>query len=368
MPGIAQGVSYYWQVTARDNSGLEVAGPVWRFTTNGDPPDLIVSALNTEPPGHIQPGQNVTLTAQIRNQGSGPVVNGFNVTLKADGAVIADFPVSNIIFAGGTIAVSCSWTYNSGNPSLEIAADSQSTVSETNELNNRWIALFSEVADNTAPAIVGTTPSNSAYIQQLQLIALTLADSQSAIDDAAVLSSLVVMDENQQPVAGSKSESNDTFTFIPGSLPLFDGAFQVSLIAADTLGNSQTISFTFTIDTQPPAKPVITGGTTSGGIIQPRPAQNTADQFTVNLTGTRDANTSVWINGVQFVSLASTSWSAQVNLQPGFNAFEVWLKDIAGNRGLSEWVDIQTVNAQSIVYEYNDAGRTSKIRVQSSEE
>ncbi|MBI5064185.1 MAG: Ig-like domain-containing protein [Desulfatitalea sp.] len=360
LPGLAQGNSYYWQVTARDNSGLEATGPVWRFTTNGDPPDLIVSALSTEPAGHIQPGQNVTLTAQIRNQGSGPVVDGFTVALKADGAVITDLPVSNILLAGGTTAVSRSWTYNAGNPSLEVAADSQGTVAETNEQNNRWITLLSEVADNTPPVLVSTMPSNGACLQQLQAVTFTLADSQSAIDDAAVLAGFVVSDGNQQSVAGTKSESNNTFTFTPSTLPLADGVYQVSLTALDTYGNSQALGVAFTIDTAPPAKPIITGGTVASGTIQPRPAQNISDQFAIELTGTRETGTSVWINGAQVVPVGTINWSIPLMLQPSTNTVEVWLRDQAGNQGPSDWVDISIQTSTGIQYQYNQAGRLSR--------
>ena len=43
--GLAGGRTYYWQVVARDDTGAETAGPVWRFTTLGDPPDLTVTDI-----------------------------------------------------------------------------------------------------------------------------------------------------------------------------------------------------------------------------------------------------------------------------------------------------------------------------------
>ncbi|MFZ1983122.1 MAG: right-handed parallel beta-helix repeat-containing protein, partial [Desulfatitalea sp.] len=360
VPGLTQGATYYWQVTAKDNGGLEAIGPVWHFTTNGDPPDLVVASLSTNPAGHLQAGQGVSLTAQVRNLGTGPVVDAFSVGFKVDGAVIANVPVTAIIPAGGTVPVIQSWTYSAGNPSLEVTADAQSSVAETNEQNNRLIALLSEVADNTPPAIVSTAPSNGSYLQQLQAITLTMADSQSAIDDAAVLASHVVRDGNQQPVAGTKTEANDTFTFTPNSLPMADGAYQVSLTAADIYGNTQVCGFDFTIDTQPPGKPIITGGTVASGTIQPRPTQNSSEQFIVTLTGTREAGTSVWINGTQMVAPGQADWSVQLTLQPGANATEVWLADLAGNRGVSEWVDLLMLSETGIHYQYNEAGRMKK--------
>ena len=69
---------------------------------------------------------------------------------------------------------------------------------------------------------------------------------------------------------------------------------------------------TYGLDTNPPAVPVITSQ-----------VPQTTNQSTLTLTGTKEANTSVWINGVQAVaSDASTLWSAVLNLNTeGNNSF-----------------------------------------------
>jgi CARDB/Periplasmic copper-binding protein (NosD)/Right handed beta helix region/Dockerin type I domain/Bacterial Ig-like domain len=361
MSGLNRGVTYYWQIIARDNLGLETTGPVWRFTTDGDPPDLIISQAVTDPAGHLQSGQNIILTATIQNTGGGPVVDPFAVDFKIAGVSIGTENLDQIIPVGQSLQLSRSWTYTGGDPSIEIAADSQTQVGETNEDNNRFIALLSEVADNTAPVLTGSYPADGSYLQQVQQITATLADSQGTVDDAAVIASFSVTSSGQQSIAGVVTESNDTFTFVPTVSPLPDGTYYVSLTAADTIGNTRICSFGFTVDSSPPAEPVITGGTVSSGVIQVRPVVNTTDQFVVDITGTRETGTSVWLNGILTADAGDAPWAAQVTLQSENNAFELWLQDLAGNRGESVWVDIQLESSATINYQYDAAGRTSRI-------
>lgn len=358
---LSLGSTYFWQVTARDDAGLESTGPVWRFTTNGEPPDLGISQLTTDPAGHMQAGQSVTLTAHIQNSGSGPAVDQFAVDFRVDDVSIGTVAVDQVLLAGQTVQVSQTWTYNGGNPTITVVADNLDQVTETQEANNSFSASLSAIADNTAPALVGTSPADDAALNQIQQITATLADTQSEIDHAAVAASFSVIDSGQQSIGGTVGTSDDTFIFVPGSLPLPDSTYQVSLIAADTYGNTQPYQFVFTIDNQPPEKPVITGGIVDSGTIQARPVQNASSAFVVDLTGTREAGTSVWVNGVEKVAVGDADWLTPITLSPGANAVEVWLKDRAGNQGLSEWVDIQMQTGAQVDYTYDAAGRVKRI-------
>ena len=358
---LTQGQTYYWQVIARDNHGLETTGPVWYFTTNGDPPDLIISNLIADPAGHILPGQSVTLTATVNNNGSGPVVDSFQVDFQVDDTSLGSIEVSDVLLAGSSIQLSKTWTYAGGDPVIKVIADDQHQVSETNEENNLFSALLSEVADITAPALTGTQPSDSSNLQEVLQITFTLVETQGLVDDTAVINSVVVELAGVGQVSGSVSEQNDTFTFTPATTPLPDGTYQVSLSAADSFGNSQNYNFTFTVDSQPPAKPVITGGTVTSGTIQAQPVENISNQFVIELTGTRDADTAVLVNGLEYVGIGDDPWSTQIELQPGANALEVQLKDRSGNTGEAEWVDIQMQAGDDINFEYDAAGRVKNV-------
>ncbi|MBW2368757.1 MAG: hypothetical protein JRH15_12820 [Deltaproteobacteria bacterium] len=114
-------------------------------------------------------------------------------------------------------------------------------------------------------------------------------------------------------------------------------------------------------DDTPPAKPTITGGVVASGTIQPRPDQNTANQFVITVTGAREAGTSVWVNAVQMIPEGDDDWSTQVILQPGSNTLEVWLVDLAGNQGVSEWVDVHISVEDAVRFHYNAEGRLKSV-------
>jgi hypothetical protein len=310
----------------------------------------------------LQAGTSVTLTALVTNVGSGPVVDPFKVDFLVNSASIGIASFDQVIPAGGSVQAVKTWTYAGGNPTVSVNADSLSQVSEMNEGNNRFMALLSEVADNSAPVLISHNPSSGAYLKQIQQVTATLADSQSAVNDAAVIAGFSLKNGAQQPVAGNIVENNDTFTFAPAVLPLPDGVYQVSLTASDTYGNSATYPFSFTIDTQAPSKPVITGGNVASGLVRPRPVQNTAADFMAPLQGTRGNDTSLWINGVQRVDLGAGAWSMMFSLHEGDNPLEIWCVDQAGNRSPSEWVDIRVQPTSGLLFEYDDDGRVKRIR------
>ena len=81
----------------------------------------------------------------------------------------------------------------------------------------------------------------------------------------------------------------------------------------------------------------------------------------MELTGAREAGTSVWVNNSEIASVGDTHWATQLTLMPGINSFEIWLKDLAGNQGASEWVDIDIQTGTSVQIEYNASGRVKRI-------
>ena len=270
------GTTYYWRVVARDEAGAETAGPVWHFTTLGDPPDLIISDVGWNPSSDLQAGQTITFTATVENTGSGPVVDAFQVAFYIDGNSIGSQAVNPVFHAGSSSSISRTWKTKIGNHSIEVRADSSGTVVESFKENNTLLSGLPYIIDPTPPVLVSTVPNQDASLNDLSRIEFALFDQFGIVDAAAVIASVAVIDSGNQPVGSTVSENNDHFTITPDSLPLIDDTYQVSLVAIDLAGNSQSYSFAFTVDSLDPTEPVITGGTVTGGQVQLRPAQNSS--------------------------------------------------------------------------------------------
>ena len=340
LSGLAGGATYYWQIVARDDTGAETTGPVWHFTTLGESPDLEISQVSYEPTADIVAGQSVNLSATILNSGSGPVVDTFRVIFAIDGATVESNTVSPVIAAGASQTVSVAWIAIKGNHTLTVTADSLDTVDESHEENNTLTASLPEVTDTTPPTLSAQSPAGGAMLQALESISMTLADAHGAIDDAAVIASVVLIDGDGQTVAGSTTEANDVFTFIPAGLPLADGTYTFSLVATDDSGNTAPFGITFTIDGQAPAAPTLTGGEILSGTLMVQPAANQANTATITVTGTREDDTAVYIDGSRKVTLGSGDWSTTVSLSQGDNTLEIWLRDASNNASPSVSADV----------------------------
>ncbi|CAB1059485.1 diguanylate cyclase/phosphodiesterase (GGDEF & EAL domains) with PAS/PAC sensor(s), partial [Olavius sp. associated proteobacterium Delta 1] len=345
--GLDEGTIYYWKIVSRDNGvgGLETTGPVWHFTTLGAPPDLIISNINWNPASDLQAGQSITFTATVENTGSGPVVDAFQVEFYIGGQSIGSRTVNSVMLAGTSLPVDLGWTAATGDHTIEVTADSQQKVAELFEENNTQSGVLPHIQDPTPPDLVNTVPADGGSVKQANTVTFTLADQYGAVDTAAVVTSVAVTDGSGLPVSGTVAEGSNVFTFTPDTIPLADGTYTVAFTAQDLEGNTQQYSFLFTVDGQPPTEPTITGGVVLSGLIQQRPSENNSNTTTVTLTGTREANTSVWINSLQQVAQGSGDWSVDLTLAQGDNALEIWLEDAAANRSPSVWVDIRLDSA-----------------------
>ncbi|MCP3950599.1 MAG: hypothetical protein GY697_00020 [Desulfobacterales bacterium] len=336
--GLEEGKTYFWKVIARDDTGTETEGPVWQFTTLGDPPDLTVTDITWEPATGITPDTVVTFTATIENTGTGPVVDAFTVTFNLDGTPIGSDTVQPVMDAGASLQFTRTWTATAGTHAISVEADSGGTVVEAFENNNTLSKDLAEILDTVAPVMVSSNPADNAVLKQADTIRVSLADAHGTIDDAAVIAGFSVT-LGGQPVTGTVTENNDTFTFTP-AVSFTDGLYQVSVSAVDAAGNSQTYTFAFTVDGQPPTAPTVTGGTVHSGTIAVRPAANQSNTTAVTLTGTREDNTAIWINGTERAASGTGDWTANLTLSQGDNALEISARDAAGNPSESVWVDI----------------------------
>ncbi|MGD9159838.1 MAG: fibronectin type III domain-containing protein, partial [Desulfobacteraceae bacterium] len=207
-------------------------------------------------------------------------------------------------------------------------------------------ALF---VDLIAPNLVATYPLNNASASSITYLKVRLKDIHGDVDDSSVIDSFELLDSQNQEITGSIVEYNDLFTFTPDTVPLPDDIYFVSFTASDTEGNAAVYEFRFYVDASAPVKPVITGGTVTSGTIGAQPAENSSDVTTITLTGTREEDTSVWVNNIRRKVIGSDDWSFNLTLNQGDNTLEVWLEDAAGNKSESEFVDILVDSVAPVV-------------------
>ncbi len=125
--------------------------------------------------------------------------------------------------------------------------------------------------------------------------------------------------------AGITVEVNDVpatvnNTNFSANIALTEGQNTVTAEATNQAGNTASDSITVTLDSTPPAIPALNSVTSP------------TNQNTQTLSGTKEANSSIWINGVEKIAFnGATSWSINVALSEGGNTFNITAKDEALN-------------------------------------
>ncbi|MBU0679888.1 MAG: hypothetical protein KKD73_00550, partial [Proteobacteria bacterium] len=357
---LAEGMTYYWQVVAKDYE-FSSSGPIWSFTTDGPPPDLIVNSFTSQPQGNVNVGDTITFTATITNQGAGPVVDSSTMELGMDGVAIAIDNIDTILMNGATVQISGTWVYAIGDHTLSATVDPLDTVVEADEANNSLSMTVADLLDQEPPQLISTLPVANSYAQQAETFTFTLYDRHRHIDDAAVIAAFSLIGPGSLPVPGTISENNDTFIFTPAG-SFAQGTYNATILAQDIVGYIVNYQIPFVLDGVPPEPPVITGGTMASGLVQIRPVLNSAEALSFTLTGEREADTSVFIDSVEQIPLGQDIlWSSVLFLTPGPNSFAVRLRDAAGNLSDEVWVDIIAESTDRLEMLYDASGRIKQI-------
>ncbi|VAW37904.1 hypothetical protein MNBD_GAMMA01-1029, partial [hydrothermal vent metagenome] len=170
------------------------------------------------------------------------------------------------------------------------------------------------------PAIISMTPDNGSCLAIAPVnIQLSLFDfAANGFDDSA--SQFLVTDENSQNINGTASIASNLYTFTPDT-PFTAGTVGINATVVDLNGvSSDVFNATFVIDQTVPIVPTVD------------PVSSPTTDSVQTLTGSKEANSSVWINGIEATNLDSmTSWSANVTLSEGTNNLTVSSKDCAEN-------------------------------------
>ncbi|AZZ92957.1 hypothetical protein EUZ85_20375 [Hahella sp. KA22] len=130
----------------------------------------------------------------------------------------------------------------------------------------------------------------------------------------------VAVYRNGLAVTGELALASGEYIFT-ATAPLLEGSYKVVVKVADTHGNiSAPKEYTFILDSTKPASP------------QLEAFPDVTDVNAYRFKGTREKNSSVWVNGVQkLASEDKTTFDLLLDLQRGDNRFEFVVIDAAGN-------------------------------------
>ncbi len=130
------------------------------------------------------------------------------------------------------------------------------------------------------------------------------------------------------PVSGTWSTTvypNDTYSSNAFALSqaMVGDLLVTATLGSDLAGNQAGNSGNYIFAVQAPAP-----GITSHPIA---PATTNVNTTSVIVTGSRQANTSIWVGANEIVALGSGDWNAQINLTEGQNDIALYAKDGSGN-------------------------------------
>lgn len=181
---------------------------------------------------------------------------------------------------------------------------------------NTLAVVARDAAGNTATqqivVYLDTVPSPHAHEAPLFFTVSGAVDDPSASVALNLIHHATVSVTRTAMIAGA--------TWQVPEFPLYEGLNTVTATARDAAGNATTHRIQVFVDTAPPARPT----------VEQAPDLTTASSHT--FTGTKQAGTSVWINGQEVVPRdTATTWTVTLPLVEGDNPFEIVTKDAAGN-------------------------------------
>ena len=177
------------------------------------------------------------------------------------------------------------------------------------------------VLDTQAPTVFSSTPSNGAVLNvQPDQLEIILLETTTSIDGTASIANAMVKNALEANVPGVWSVDFNRLLFTP-TTTLEPGTYTITVQPTDApLGNTAIETIVFTIDVTAPSAVVFDA--------VPTPTKVS----TVTLSGSKDGDTSIYVNGVLAVPLdANTTWAYEQVLVEGINQLAIVARDAAGN-------------------------------------
>ncbi|HCM1962068.1 TPA: BapA prefix-like domain-containing protein [Salmonella enterica subsp. salamae serovar 56:l,v:z39] len=328
--------SHNLTVSATDPAGntSAVSAP-WTIVVDITPPAIpvLTSVVDDQPgiTGNLVSGQ-LTNDATPTLNGRGEAGATINVYLDGNPASIGTTTVNS----DGTWSFTPQTPMANGNHTLTLSATdpagNSSAVSSgfvlTIDATPPAAPVIASVADNTAP-VTGIVPNGGSTNETRPTLSGTgEAGATLSIYNGSAL------------VGTTQVQANGSWSFTP-STSLGAGVWNLTATATDAAGNTSAASETrsFTIDTTPPAAPVIdTVYDGTGSITGNLSSGQITDEARPVISGTREANTTIRLydNGTLLAEIPadnSSSWryTPDASLATGNHVITVIAVDAAGN-------------------------------------
>jgi len=132
-------------------------------------PDLVVTGISLDPQSPVG-GDQVTITATVKNAGTSPAERTFFVQFLIDGVPISSPTIPSGIEAGRSKSVSVTWKAEVGTHTISVKADQPfDKIDESNERNNTLVATL----------VIPISPAAAAKLSGLK-VAVARFDDRSA--------------------------------------------------------------------------------------------------------------------------------------------------------------------------------------------
>jgi len=176
-----------------------------------------------------------------------------------------------------------------------------------------------------------TAVVSSGYISQVEEL-VPIVDEAGGTLDIEVTGTI---DDNDATVDINGVQAQVSNNAFSATIPLVEGPNSIVATATDSNSNQAQKEITVYLDTKPPSRPTL------------RPVKTPTPISQQTLSGTKEADTSIWINGEEVVPLdVDTTWLHEVQLNSGDNSFSILSKDRARNESTAVTTNI-TLNPEA---------------------
>jgi subtilase family serine protease len=215
-------------------------------TVNYPPPDLVIQDITWSP---LRPSidETVTITATIKNQGSG-LANAYTLSCYVDGVPVGEGEIQEM-GSGAAAKPTFTWTALPGSHTVRIMADDANNVVETNETNNEMTASIDTLNPDLAVQEISWTEGDSPTSREVVFTVVigNLGDGRASASTLAcyVDDALVGEQEVQAMAAGARMTGTFSWRARPGSHELKVIADAANaMLEVDEANNEKAVTFT----------------------------------------------------------------------------------------------------------------------------